>query len=209
VRNKKLAAALAPPLWAAAALLLTVSVVAEIAAAPTAREGVSSSTWTPVTAVTALFFGQGALHGSFDLPSIFFGLAIVVLASLLAGSLAAAFVVYCLGWGPPPAAAALLGAACGLATQILLVNLLCNWLQSDNGIYDSAPNWSWFVAWGAWGIALGLGLSRRGRRISPSQGDFAPPRHHRAAEGSGVGVSGPSPLLSGDPYPGPLPEPRR
>ncbi|HEX6456547.1 MAG TPA: hypothetical protein VF009_08520, partial [Solirubrobacterales bacterium] len=176
--NKKLVAGLVPSLWAAAALLATVSLIAEIAAEPTARAGVVSSTWTPVTSVTALFFGQNALHGSFDLPSILFGLATIVLVSVLVGSAVTAFIVYCLGWNPHPLATALLGAACALAAQILLINLLCNRLQPDNGIYNSAPNWAWFAAFGSWGICLGLGLSRAGRRTA-------------ADEGTGVGFSGP------------------
>jgi hypothetical protein len=184
VRNRKLVASLVPSLWAAAALLLTLSPIAEIAAVPTATEGVASSTWTPITAVTALFFGQDAMHGSFNLPSILFGLGVILLVSFLAGSLATAFITYCLGWQPPPAAAGLLGAALGLAAEILLINLLCNWLQSDNAIYNSLPNWGWWVGWGAWGSALGVSLSR---------------------VGSGGGVAGPSPLLSADPYPRPRP----
>jgi hypothetical protein len=187
VRNKKLVAGLIPSLWAAATLLLTASLTAEIAAVPTAVEGVSSSAWTPITAVTAAFFGTDSLHGSFNLPSILFGLGIILLASLLAGSLATAFLVYCLGWTPHPLAAAVLGAAVGLAAEVLLINLLCNWLQPDNGIYTSLPSWAWFPAFGAWGIALGLGLSRQGRK--------------QAIEGDRVRVAGPSPLLSADPHP--------
>ncbi|HET9592210.1 MAG TPA: hypothetical protein VFP17_04770, partial [Solirubrobacterales bacterium] len=137
--NKKLVAGLVPSLWAAVALLLTTSLIAEIAAVPTAAPGIASSLWTPITSVTALFFGADHIHGSFNLPSILFGLGIILLTSVLAGSLATAFIVYCLGWTPHPAAAALLGAACGLATEILLINLLCNWLQPENGIYNSLP----------------------------------------------------------------------
>src|SRR5438094_234469 len=118
-----LVAGLVPSLWAAAALLLTTSLIAEIAAVPTATAGISSSTWTPITSVTTLFFGAGSLHGNFNLPSILFGLAIILLASIIAGSLATAFIVYCLGWAPHPFPAALLGAASGLAAEILLVNL--------------------------------------------------------------------------------------
>jgi hypothetical protein len=187
VRNKKLVAGLLPSLWAAAALLTSIALIAEIAAEPTAEQGVASSTWTPLTSVTALFFGSEAMHGSFDLPSVLFGLTAILAASILAGSLATAFLVYCLGWRPHPFAASLLGAACGLAAQILLIDLLCNWLQSEDGIYNSAPNWSWFCAWGAWGIALGLSLAAR---------------QPKAVEGPGVGLSGPSPLLSGEPQPG-------
>ena len=137
-------------------------------------------TWTPVTSVTALFFGQDFLHGSFDLLSILFGLAVILLASLLAGSLATAFITYCLGPHPHPLAAAILGAACGLATEILLINLLCNWLQPENAIYNSTPSWAWWVGMFIWGSTLGVSL---------------------AVRGSGVGVAGPSPLLSADPYP--------
>jgi hypothetical protein len=160
VRNKKLVAALVPSLWAAAALLLTASLIAEIAAVPTAAPGVTFSIWTPITSVTALFFGVESLHGSFDLPSVLFGLAVILLTSIVLGGLATTFLVYCLGRHPHPAAAALLGAALGLAAEILLINLLCNWLQSDNGIYTSLPSWAWFPAFGAWGATLGLTVAR-------------------------------------------------
>ncbi|MGN6256461.1 MAG: hypothetical protein ACTHN3_01760 [Solirubrobacterales bacterium] len=201
MRNKKLVASVVPSLWAAAALLSTTALIAEIAAEPTAQEGVSSSTWTPVTAVTALFFGQDAFHGDFEILSILFGLAVVVLVSLIAGALATAFIVYCLGWAPHPLAAALLGAACGLAAQILLINLLCNWLQPENALYNSLPNWAWWVGMGAWGTALGLTLSRRGRRISAQQGDDRLLEPRPLSEGDRVRVAGPSPLLSADPHP--------
>jgi hypothetical protein len=187
VPKSKPVAGLVPSLWAAVALLLTTSLIAEIAASPTAIPGIASSFWTPITSVTALFFGASAFHGNFNLPSILFGLGIILLASVLAGSLTTAFIVYCLGWTPHPLPAALLGAACGLATEILLVNLLCNWLQSDNGIYNSLPSWGWWVALGAWGTTLGLGLSQLGRKGS--------------IEGDRVRVAGPSPLLSADPHP--------
>jgi hypothetical protein len=187
VRNKKLVAGIVPSLWAAAALLATTALIAEIAATPTASPGVSSSTWTPITSVTALFFGADSLHGSFDLPSILFGLAVIVLVSIIAGSLATAFIVYCLGWHPHPLAASILGAACGLAAEILLINLLCNWLQSDNGIYNSLPSWGWWVGMGAWGTTLGLALARHGRR--------------KAIEGGRVGFAGPSQSLSAEPHP--------
>ncbi|MFL5897897.1 MAG: hypothetical protein ACJ76D_05485, partial [Solirubrobacterales bacterium] len=167
MRNKKLVAGLVPSLWAAAALLLTSALIAEIAAEPTAKAGVTSSTWTPVTAITALVFGQNALHGSFNLPAILFGLGVIVLASLAIGSLATAFLVYCLGRQPHPAAAAPLGAALGLATEVLAINLLLNWAQQENGVYRSLPEWAWFAAFGAWGICLGLGLSRAGRAAVP------------------------------------------
>jgi hypothetical protein len=201
VRNKKLAAGLVPSLWAAAALVLTAAVIAEIAAVPTASPRVTSSIWTPITSVTALFFGADSLHGSFDLPSILFGLGAILLTSIIAGSLATAFLVYCLGWTPHPAASTLLGTACGLATEILLINLLANWLQSDNGIYTSLPSWAWFPAFAAWGATLGLYLARKGRTASSTE--------TAAVGGFGGGVPRRSPLLSGDPSPGPLPDATR
>jgi len=188
VRNKKLVAGLVPSLWAAAALVLTASLIAEIAATPTAAEGITSSTWTPITAVTAAFFGVDTLHGSFALGPVLFGLAAILAVSVVAGSLATAFLIYCLGRHPHLAAAAVLSAALGLATEIVLINLLCNWLQSDNAIYTSLPTWAWFPAFGAWGIGLGLGLSRASRSSTPVEGDR-------------IRVAGPSPLLSADPYP--------
>jgi hypothetical protein len=187
VRNKKLVAGLVSSLWAAAALIVTASLIAEIAATPTASPGVTSSTWTPITSVTALFFGADSQHGSFNLPSVLFGLGAILLTSIVAGSLATAFIVYCLGWTPHPVASALLGAAWGLAAEILLINLLCNWLQSDNGIYTSLPSWGWFPAFAVWGATLGLRLSHLGRK--------------RTLEGDRVRVAGPSPLLSADPHP--------
>ena len=160
MRNKKLVAGITASCGAAAALIATTALIAEIAAEPTSSPGVTSSAWTPATAVTALFFGRGALHGSFEPASVLFGWLAIAAASLLVGLAAGSFGVYCLGSSPHPVAAALLGAACGLLAQILLVNLLCNWLQSENGVYTSLPSWAWFAGFGAWGATFGLVLSR-------------------------------------------------
>jgi hypothetical protein len=151
-------------LKAAGALLLTLMLIAEIAAVPTAKAGVSSSVWTPITSVTAAVFGGDALHGDFDLGSIAFGLLAIAAASVLAGGLGACLIVYSLGRRPHPLAGLLLGTAWGLAVEILVVNLFLNWLQAENGVYDSLPNWGWWVGMGAWGATLGLALSQEGRR---------------------------------------------
>jgi hypothetical protein len=209
VRNKKLVAGIVPSLGAAAALIVTTSLIAEIAAEPTWDPGIDSSTWTPATAVTALFFGHGAFHGSFEAASVLFGLATIVVVSVIVGSLGVAFLVYCLGWSPHPAAAALLGAAWGLAMEILLVNLLCNWLQAENGISTSLPAWAWFVAFGAWGATLGLVLARSGRhlplgeagRTSANQSGDRLPNPAPLSEGGRVRLAGPSPQLSAEPHP--------
>lgn len=164
----KAGAAVVSAVFAAAALILTISLIAEIAAVPTSDPGIHSSTWTPATAITAAFFGHSAFHGDFAPLSILFGWFAILLASVAMGALWTAFLVYCLGWSPHPLASAILGAACGLATQILLLNLLCNWLQPENGIYTSLPTWGWWVGTGVWGVTLGLSLARKGKKLTPA-----------------------------------------
>jgi hypothetical protein len=221
-------------LAAATALIVSLSLIAEIAATPTARSGISSSTWTPITSVTALFFGQGAYHGDLAAASIAFGLLAIAIVSALAAIPVIALLAYSLGRSPHPLAAALLTTACGLAAEILLINLLLNWLQSENQLYRSLPSWGWWLAMATWGAALGLAYAKAGHRTTAAQRlEQAPPteqpprsKQARPAErpqrpkqahpaapdgfaatgraatgGSGRGVSGHSPLLSGDPSP--------
>lgn len=209
-------AAVVPAVVAAAALVITISAIAEIAAAPTADPNVSSSTWTPATAIAAAVFGPTAFHGDFAPLPILFGWFAILAASILFGLLWAAFVAYCLGRRPHPLAAAILGAACGLATEILLLNLLCNWRQPENGIYHSLPSWGWWVALGAWGITLGLALAAKGKKLNPSQAERKPPptgANDGAAspgtpvQGRGVVLAGHSPSAEGHP-PSPRERPR-
>jgi hypothetical protein len=202
----KIGAAVTPAMWAAAALIVTTLLIAEIAAVPTWDPGISSSSWTPTTSVTALFFGQDAFHGDFAPLSILFGCFVIVLASIAAGLLWAAFITYCLGRSPHPLPAALLGAACGLATEILLINLLLNWLQEENGVYTSLPSWGWWVGMAAWGASLGLGLSRAGQRgrRSASQTGGVVLAGHSPSEGAGVRLAGHSPSAEAHPGSPPL-----
>ncbi|HEY0391554.1 MAG TPA: hypothetical protein VGC63_07590 [Solirubrobacterales bacterium] len=216
-------------LAAVTALIVTLSLIAEIAATPTARSGVNSSTWTPVTGVTALFFGQGAYHGDFAPASIAFGLLAMAIVSALATIPILALLSYSLGRSPHPLAAALFTTACGLAAEILLINLLVNWLQSENQLYRSLPSWGWWAAMATWGATLGLTYARAGHRtkaaqpLEPAPPTEQPPRPKQAPQaaggfatwgraaggGSGRGVPGHSPLLSGDPSPrSPHPHPR-
>jgi hypothetical protein len=155
-------------LAAAAVLVVTTALIAEIAAAPTWHDGISSSTWTPSTSLTALAFGHGAFHGDLAVPSVLFGWLVIGAVLLLAGGLGLALIVYALGWRPHPLAAGLLGAAWGLATEIVLINLLLNWVQAENGVYRSLPSWGWWVGMTAWGTSLGLGLSVSSRRRNRS-----------------------------------------
>lgn len=152
----------AAALAAAATLIIVTALTAEVAAVPTAEPQTRSSTWTPFTAISALFFGGDAFHGDFAVLSIGFGLAMIVLGSLLLAPPGAALLVYALGWEPHPLAAALFGAAWGLAAEIAVFNLLLNWLQADNGIYRALPSWGWWLGMGAWGAALGLTIAALG-----------------------------------------------
>ncbi len=160
-------------LAASTALILTLSAIAEIAAAPTAEPGIASSTWTPVTAAGAIFLGQGAFHGDFAPGPIVFGWLAIAVVSALVAVPGLALIVYCLGWAPHPLPAAILGAAWGLAVEVLLINLFLNWLQPDNALYDSLPNWAWWLALPTWGATLGLTFSRAGRRALTRPGAAA------------------------------------
>jgi hypothetical protein len=197
MRNQ-VGAAVVPAVFAAAALVLTTSLIAEIAAVPTSDPGIHSSTWTPATSITALFFGHSAFHGDFEPLSILFGWFVIVLASIAMGAVWSAFLVYCLGWHAHPAVAATLGAACGLATEILLINLLCNWLQPENGIYTSLPTWAWWVGMGMWGVTLGLTLALKGHKLSPAP-EVEAGSPETPVMGAGVRLAGHSPSAESHP----------
>lgn len=147
---------------AAAALLL--ATVAEIAAQRTAVEGIRSSVWTPITAVAALVFGDGAFHGDFQLGPIAAGLALLLLAAALLGAVGALLVVVCLGARPAPGAAVAIGIAYGLALQVALIVVLANQLQSDDLLGRSLPVWAWWPAWALYGAVLGAACARLARR---------------------------------------------
>ncbi|MGD9734615.1 MAG: hypothetical protein AB7V58_03245 [Solirubrobacterales bacterium] len=172
-RASLLPLAVACSLSAAASLVVTTALIAEIAATPTAGEGIASSFWTPATAVAALVFGSGAFHGSLQPLPVLAGWAIVALASLAVGLPGVALIVYSIGWNPPPPAAAIFGVAWGIACEIVVVNLLVNWLQSDDGVYRSLPSWGWWLGMGAWGATLGLVLAWRGRAAAAREGERA------------------------------------
>ena len=60
-----------------------------------------------------------------------------------------------LGRRPNPAGAVVLGAAYGIAVEAILINGIVN-TQKIQTLYSAAPHWSWWVAHGIFGIALGL-----------------------------------------------------
>lgn len=151
-------------LWGGAALAAWVMFCGEVAAQPTAVAGVASSTWTGVTAITGLVFGADAVHGSFHVLSIAFGLAALLALGVVLGVACAAAVDAMLGPQPAPAGAAIVAVAVALTAQVLLVDLLVNGAQSPDVLYHAIPPWGWWVGSIVFGVVAGLRLARAGAR---------------------------------------------
>jgi hypothetical protein len=149
---------------AAVALWAVTAFIAEVAGKSTAGAGITSSTWTPTTSVTAAIFGSRHLHGSFDAGAIVLGLSAILLASILAAIPCIGLMAYALGWEPDREAALIFGVAIGIGVEIVVFNLLLNWLQASDGVYRSLPSWGWWVGMAAWGATLGASMARRGAR---------------------------------------------
>lgn len=155
-RIRLVAATVIAPLAAWGALVSTVCLIAEIASAPTWHDGVDSSTWTPLRGVAALVAGADAFGGDFDAQTIagaLVGLAAYAVALGVPGS---ALIVWVQGTQPGFAGAAVQGIAYGLSMQVLVVNLLVNWIQAEPTVYRSLPPWGWWAAHAAFGAMLGL-----------------------------------------------------
>lgn len=143
-------------LAAGVAMAATVMLVAEIASEPTAVPGIDSSTWTPVTAITAFLFGPDAFHAAFAVLPILFGLVAHLLLSVAFGAAGFALIVYSLGWRPWPPAAAALGFFFGLALEVVVINVIVNGIEPDNLVYESLPEWGWWAGHAAYGVTLGI-----------------------------------------------------
>lgn len=138
----------------------TLMAIAEIADEPTAVAGVDSSTWTPITAIAALFFGPDAFDASFAALPILFGLAVHLLVALVVGVIGVAVILVTLGGRPAPVGSAALGFVYGLTVQVVAVNVTANGIEADNLVYESLPQWGWWVAHAAFGTTLGLAAAR-------------------------------------------------
>jgi hypothetical protein len=134
---------------------------AEISREPTAIAGIGSSTWTPLTAIAAFLLGPDAFGASFAIGPLVLGLVVHLAVATLVGVAGVAALVYVLGYRPSPFGAGLCGAAYGLFLEVVVLNLAVNALQSPEVVYRAAPPWTWWVAHGTYGIALGL-LAQRG-----------------------------------------------
>lgn len=133
----------------------------EVANDPTRVRGISSSTWTAITAITAFFFGADAFHGDWAALSILAGLAIHAVASVLFALPGVALIGYTFAGRPGPVGGMLAGLAYGLAVEILALNLAVNLIQGDGMLYESIPSWGWWVGHGFYGTTLGLVCARR------------------------------------------------
>lgn len=143
---------------------------AEIAREPTVVAGIGSSTWTPVTAIAAFLLGVDALSAAFAPGAIVLGLLIHLAVSAALGVAGTAGLVWVLGYRPGPLGSALYGAGYGLFLEIVVMNVVVSSIQDPNVVYRAAPEWTWWVAHGAYGIGLGLVaawlLGHRGERAA-------------------------------------------
>lgn len=133
----------------------------EVANEPTSAPGVDSSTWTALTGIAAFWFGQDAFHGDFAALAILGGAVIHLLAAAILAIPGTAIIVYAFAGAPEPLGGALAGFAYGIALEILAMNVAVNAIQADSAVYESIPQWGWWVGHAAYGTTLGLVLSRR------------------------------------------------
>ncbi len=139
---------------------------AEIAREPTVVAGIVSSTWTPVTGIASFLLGVDALSASLAPGAIVLGLLVHFAMSAVLGVAGTAALVWVLGYRPGPVGAALCGFAYGLFLEVVVMNIVVTSIQDPDVVYRAAPEWTWWVAHGAYGIGLGLVgalmLQRRG-----------------------------------------------
>lgn len=160
-------------LAAAAALALTVMLIAEISDTGTAVGGIASSTWTPITSISCFFLGLDAFSAGFAPLSIGFGLAVLLLVSALAGVLGVGLLTVVLGYRPQPLAAAILGLAYGLSLEVVGMNVIVNGLQAPNVVYESLPLWGWWAGHAAYGATLCLVAAQLLARRTPARSPAA------------------------------------
>lgn len=158
------------------AMAMTVMSIAEISSEPTFAPGIDSSTWTPITGITAFLFGLDAFHGDFHVLPILFGLVAHLSASALFGIAGFWLIVVTQGPEPGPFGAAVEGFAYALTIQVFFLNVVVNGIQDVLTVYESMPQWGWWIGHLAYGTTLGaatsvlLGSARaaaRRRRLPP------------------------------------------
>lgn len=131
--------------------------IAAAATTQTAVPGIVSSVWTPVTAITSFIFDVDAFHGSFDdgVLSILFGITAHMGMSMMLGVLGVALITAVQGMRPTVVGAVMQGAFFGVVLEVVILNLIVNNIQDVNTVYTSAPEWSWWIGHGIFGMMLG------------------------------------------------------
>jgi hypothetical protein len=130
-------------------------VVAAIAQEPTAVPGIHQTLWTPPEGIWSVVFGVHHFHGSFHVIPVLGGVVAHMANSLILGILGVFLLTLILGRRPNPAAAAVLGAAYGIAVNAILIDAILK-TQKIQTLYSAAPHWSWWVAHVIFGVTLGL-----------------------------------------------------
>jgi hypothetical protein len=130
-------------------------VVAAIAQNPTAVHGIHQTLWTPPEAIWSVVFGVRHFHGSFHFIPVFGGIVGHMGNSLIVGIMGVALLTAILDRRPNPVAAAVIGAAYGIAVEAILINWIVN-TQKIQTLYSSTPHWSWWVGHAIFGATLGL-----------------------------------------------------
>ena len=130
-------------------------VVAAIAQNPTAVQGIHQTPWTPPEGIWSVAFGVHHFHGSFHFIPVFGGIVGHMGNSLIVGLMGVALLTAVLGRRPNPVAAAVIGAAYGVAVQAIVINWIIN-TQKIQTLYGSTPHWSWWVGHAIFGVTLGV-----------------------------------------------------
>lgn len=142
-----------------AAMAATVMSIGEISSEPTFAPGIDSSTWTPITGITAFIFGLDAFHGDFHVLAILFGLLAHAALSALFGVAGFALIVWTQGPEPGPVGGAVEGFVYAISLQVFFLNAAVNGMQDVLTVYESIPQWGWWIGHAAYGITLGAASS--------------------------------------------------
>jgi hypothetical protein len=130
-------------------------VVAAIAQNPTAVHGIHQTLWTPPEGIWSVVFGVHHFHGSFHVIPVFGGIVGHMGNSLILGIVGVALLTAIVDRRPNPLAAAVIGAAYGIAVEAILINSIIN-TQNVQTLYSSTPHWSWWVGHAIFGLTIGL-----------------------------------------------------
>ncbi len=105
--------------------------------------------------IWSVVFGVRHFHGSFHFIPVFGGIVAHIGNSLILGIVGVALLTAIFDRRPNPVAAAVIGAAYGIAVEAILINWIIN-TQKIQTLYSSTPHWSWWVGHAIFGATLGL-----------------------------------------------------